>query len=996
MNYLKKSNKNNLFKLKKVVLFFIIFSFHYSSSQLSNDNTILTPEISKLQLGGKHIEASGSIYDRLQLFSNQTNNKNIVIDSINKYYNYVLKYEKNKEKLNSFHEKLQAFSQQTIPLDTVKLINSYLLHASYLVKSRNYQKALIIVDEGISTWEKYYKKPTAIYAKLNTGKGLILYNLRLEGESFEQYEYAAKIYESLDKVNSLDLWDLYTGLAISYDRYGFYEKGLFYFKKAEASLVTDEAKKELKELVKNGFSELDGMILANLTGFIRVYKNLNNEDAITSYLTKIDNYIIGKKLSLKSKYQASAGYSYAGLHYFNNKKDYEKALLFFKKALQIVPKKEFKTQADYYNLNIIRANIGLNDANKMIKSLNSFLKERPKLPRQLKAFAYQSKALLNIKNNLIPNAIQDIQLTINYFSKSKKELTILNDSSVVNYSPTKKINDISYIVEIADALNDLENKNDSVIIASNNLYKIALKQFKESYSKNFYSLKLETIYDKIIKGILITDEFRSSNISNLNELLSTIINDKSSFLWHNFLINRKSDFLKVPDSLIAKEKLLRQKLLIYQTKEFENNYAPEKYSALKTEIKEELQSILNTINNEYATHRFFDDNSFSLFDFRKQLNDKDVVIYYQVLDNYLFCFGITKSTIEVFPISNFSSIEELVLDFTKDAGNLNSSIVELRKKGKNLYNSLQLDKFRNFDKLTIVPDKILHYLPFELLIEDDKYLIENKKINYTTALPFMQYNLKSNNSSKRDNILLFASTYDNFQEPLPQLAIRKGDYNLPGALDEINFIKKITNGTVFSGNKASKENFISNSKDGNVLHLAMHAFLNNKNSELSYFAFSDNIKDNKLFLSELYGLNLNAKLAVLSACNTGVGNIKSGKGIVSLNRAFIYAGVPTTVSSLWSVPDQTSKDIIINFYKNLNNGQLSSDALREAKLNYLNTTLDSELKHPYYWATFIQHGKDVSLNFKSKFSIWKWGLVLIALSLILFIYFRKKGKKSLN
>ena len=138
---------------------------------------------------------------------------------------------------------------------------------------------------------------------------------------------------------------------------------------------------------------------------------------------------------------------------------------------------------------------------------------------------------------------------------------------------------------------------------------------------------------------------------------------------------------------------------------------------------------------------------------------------------------------------------------------------------------------------------------------------------------------------------------------MPQLAIRKGDYNLQGALDEINFIKKITKGTVFSGNKASKENFISNSKNGNVLHLAMHAFLNNKNPELSYLAFSDNIKDNKLFISELYGLNLNAKLAVLSACNTGVGNIKSGEGMVSLNRAFIYAGVPTTVSSLWSVPD---------------------------------------------------------------------------------------------
>ncbi len=111
-----------------------------------------------------------------------------------------------------------------------------------------------------------------------------------------------------------------------------------------------------------------------------------------------------------------------------------------------------------------------------------------------------------------------------------------------------------------------------------------------------------------------------------------------------------------------------------------------------------------------------------------------------------------------------------------------------------------------------------------------------------------------------------------------------------------------------------------------------------------------------MYLEELYGLHLNADLAVLSACNTGKGILDSSKGMVSLNRAFTLAGVPSTLASLWEVPDNVTQKIMVDFYQNLKDGQSKSMALRNAKLKYLKTTTDANFQLPFYWAGFVLHG----------------------------------------
>ena len=109
-------------------------------------------------------------------------------------------------------------------------------------------------------------------------------------------------------------------------------------------------------------------------------------------------------------------------------------------------------------------------------------------------------------------------------------------------------------------------------------------------------------------------------------------------------------------------------------------------------------------------------------------------------------------------------------------------------------------------------------------------------------------------------------------------------------------------------------------------------------------------------------MQFNADLAVLSACNTGFGAISRGEGVMSLARAFTYAGVPATVTSLWKVPDLTTREIMVEFYKNLKRGMTKDAALRQSKLTYLDNTPESIAANPYFWAGFVPMGNMAAMD----------------------------------
>jgi CHAT domain-containing protein len=325
-------------------------------------------------------------------------------------------------------------------------------------------------------------------------------------------------------------------------------------------------------------------------------------------------------------------------------------------------------------------------------------------------------------------------------------------------------------------------------------------------------------------------------------------------------------------------------------------------------------------------------------------------IKYVEIDEEIAVFKITRDnlSVDVFPWSD------------SDMADLNNFIDQLTKKKYDLMLAQKMASKllppidKSHEHIVISPDKIFSKLPFEVLSIDNQLIIEKYKISYTSHLGFI--NSKIPMVPHEQDIAIYAPQY-----------LEKGDQNvrtgetvaLKGALRESQSIGELFDSKLFTGPTLSKQNFIETASNHKILHLALHAKLDDHESGISRLLFSDeNSEDDDLFLEELYGLNLNADMAVLSACNTGIESSNTTSDIKSFQRAFTFSGVPATVASLWEVPDLSTEKIMISFYKNLKKGQSKSEALKNAKINFLNKHKGTKLEQPYYWAGFVLYGDD--------------------------------------
>lgn len=166
-------------------------------------------------------------------------------------------------------------------------------------------------------------------------------------------------------------------------------------------------------------------------------------------------------------------------------------------------------------------------------------------------------------------------------------------------------------------------------------------------------------------------------------------------------------------------------------------------------------------------------------------------------------------------------------------------------------------------------------------------------------------------------------------------------------------------------------------------------------TRLVFYQDKDSIEDGNLYAYEIYSLQLNAELAVLSACNTGSGKLQQGEGVMNLARGFSYAGVPGIVMSLWSINDISSAKIMGYFYTYLKAGYSKSEALQKAKLDYIQKA-DNLTANPYYWAGFVIIGNQHEISFNT-FN-YSWVLVfsgIIVFVLIAFLWRKSKRQKML-
>jgi CHAT domain-containing protein len=280
-------------------------------------------------------------------------------------------------------------------------------------------------------------------------------------------------------------------------------------------------------------------------------------------------------------------------------------------------------------------------------------------------------------------------------------------------------------------------------------------------------------------------------------------------------------------------------------------------------------------------------------------------------------------------------------------------------------------------RLIIIPDEELSYLSFESLIDSImphdsvefrhlSYLINKYPISYAASSTILSLIKKGPPPTLNNGILALAPSYDMFKRSFlannQALAQHfKGVNDLPGAAWEVETILKIMKGKKLVGEEATESEFKKLASSYSILHFAMHTRIDDDNplsSMLSFYPYGGGGEDGVLHTYEIYNLDLNGELAFLSACSTGNGKLQKGEGVLSLARAFTYAGMPSVVMTLWDVEDISSGNIIPMFYQLLSKGYYKDVALRLAKLNYLEKTKPEIELHPAFWSGFVLYGNN--------------------------------------
>ncbi|MGW8123341.1 CHAT domain-containing protein [Roseivirga echinicomitans] len=290
--------------------------------------------------------------------------------------------------------------------------------------------------------------------------------------------------------------------------------------------------------------------------------------------------------------------------------------------------------------------------------------------------------------------------------------------------------------------------------------------------------------------------------------------------------------------------------------------------------------------------------------------------------------------------------------------------------------------------LTIIPDEYLSRLPFETLInsevenpksfKDLPYLIKDYTINYQLSSN-PDFN-KSQTKKATKNLMGIGYSQGDAQA---------GFASLPGTDREIKFLQSKIAGDYYFGNEGTKSVFLKTAKDYDVLHLAIHGVADSAGKYESKLIF--NGKDNVLKTGDLYLAGLQARLAILSACESGIGEMNKGEGAFSIARGFALVGVPSIVMSLWSVNDNVTSDLMVNTHKLLNEKVPINVAISETKRGYLQQA-DNYTSHPYYWAAFISLGTPITIETEKPAWINITIIVSLTALILLILVFRNKKK----
>ena len=403
------------------------------------------------------------------------------------------------------------------------------------------------------------------------------------------------------------------------------------------------------------------------------------------------------------------------------------------------------------------------------------------------------------------------------------------------------------------------------------------------------------------------------------------------------------------------------------------------------ELKVRRQALLDRFGAEPKYRKYLDAKSgasLSLRQIREELlGEEQVLIEYFWGEEQLFLFTVTSdhAYVDIVPADQWFSgkidqMREGIYGCRSDAAGCDG--VEMDRLDRlyaesafDLYQLLiaPLEKYNLSEGLLIIPDGKLGYLPFEALLSKPQeqtgafqtyaYLLDRYRISYAFSASLLREMKTLRGGAGRDEVLAFAPSFDG--SVIPETGAFLADLRQNETTAQ--HARNVFGGAVYKGRKAEKGRFISEASQYRYLVLATHGVTFDDQPDKSFVAFTqrgDTVDvEELLLLSEIYPLELNADLVVLSACNTSLGKLVDGEGIISLARSFSYAGAKCLVTTLWSVGDEASSRLLSAFFDKLSKDMAKDEALTLAKRQLRGmSAFNYQYAYPYYWAGYVMIG----------------------------------------
>jgi len=570
-------------------------------------------------------------------------------------------------------------------------------------------------------------------------------------------------------------------------------------------------------------------------------------------------------------------------------------------------------------------------------------------------------------------------------------------------------------------IDDLQAALDTQEIALTFLEDIKNSQLSEA-SREFWTERALNLVESAISTAIELFEV-TDDIVYLKKAFNFSERSKALLLLASLYDQEIKSFVNVSEEIISEENRLKKQMNEYVGKiESEEKRCADVRTKILTLWKTQLNSLqisydllVERIKTEYPDYYQlkFGLQSVSLEEIQKKvLNETTALISYFTGAKNSYVFFITQNDVSVRVIKDTKSLFELadsyfdILSSREDLRNDPQLAFEkFTADGFMLYSKLLEPELHDqfFESLIIIPDGRLCYLPYESFItvqvndqERDyqslSYVLKDYAVSYSPSASIKL--LSETNPGKNVRYVGFAPDYEGevyADQDNSQLRLLPLKYNIR----EIEAASELFGGKVWSGSEVSEELLKNNSEQIGILHLAMHGSIEDKHPLLSKVFFSPTDKeDGMLHIYEIYNMQIPAQLVILSACNTASGKWVRGEGILSLERAFQYAGSKALLSTLWTVDDAASLQLNRYFLENLKSGSSKDLALRDAKLQFLSTAAPENL-HPFFWSSFRLTGNTQPLVTSSSTPIMMiMGLGILSLIAGFVFRRRKKGKQS--